>query len=265
MISRRSQPGASPRRLLTIPPAVQAFLIQCIALPITLGIAFHVLPRFDMQLNVATAMLLQGGIAAALTRWRRLAPWWLAIQCLFPISVVLVLSFGLPSWIFLAAFALLLVLYWSTFRTQVPYYPSNLAVWREVERLLPQDRPPRFIDIGSGFGGLTMHLARRFPDGRFEGIELAPLPWFASLVRARLRRSRGRFLRGDYADLDFGDYDVIFAYLSPAAMPALVSKAQAEMKPGSLLLSHEFAMPGVEPQLVLYPGGGHDALFGWYR
>lgn len=265
MISRRSQPGASPRRPLTIPPAVQAFFIQCIALPITLGIAFQVLPRVDLQLNMAMTMLLQGGIAAALTRWRRLAPWWLIIQCLFPISLVLVLSFDLPSWIFLAAFGLLLVLYWSTFRTQVPYYPSNPAVWREVERLLPQDRAPRFIDIGSGFGGLTMHLAARRPDGEFTGIELAPLPWLGSLLRARLGGSRGRFLRGDYADLDFGDYDVIFAYLSPAAMPALSKKARAEMKPGCLLISHEFAIPGVEPQLVLHPGDGRDALFGWYR
>jgi SAM-dependent methyltransferase len=265
MYGRRSQPGASPRRPLSIPPAVQALLIQCLALLMTLVLAFLVLPLWQVQANVAMAVLLQGGIAGALTRWRRLAPWWLLIQCLFPAALVLVLSFGLPSWIFLSAFGLLLILYWSTFRTQVPYYPSSPAVWHEVERLLPADRPPRFIDIGSGFGGLSMHLARCRPDGDYAGIELAPLPWLASLVRARLNGSRARFLRGDYADLDFGDYDVIFAYLSPAAMPALVAKAQAEMKPGCLLLSHEFAIPGVEPQLVLHPGGGGDALFGWYR
>lgn len=265
MCSRRSQPGASTHRPLSIPPAVQAFLIQSLAMAMTLAMAFLVLPLLDVQANVAMAVLLQGAIAAALTRWRRLAPWWLPIQCLFPIAAALVLSFGLPSWIFLAAFGLLLVLYWSTFRTQVPYYPSSPAVWHEVERLLPPDRPPRFIDIGSGFGGLTMHLARRCPAGDFAGIELAPLPWFASLVRAKLSGSRGRFLRGDYTRLDFGDYDVIFAYLSPAAMPALATKAQAEMRPGSLLLSHEFAIPGVEPHLVLHPGDGRDALFGWYR
>lgn len=265
MLSRRSQPGAATRRPLPIPPAVQALLIQCLALLITLGLAFYLLPHWNVQLDVLTAMLMQGGIAAALTGWRRLAPWWLAIQCLFPVAAVLVLSIELPSWIFLAAFALLLLLYWSTFRTQVPYYPSSPAVWHEVERLLPQDRAPRFIDIGSGFGGLSMHLARRRPDGAFAGIELAPLPWLASVLRARLAGSRARFLRGDYADLDFGDYDVIFAYLSPAAMPALAAKAFSEMKPGSLLLSHEFAIPGVEPQLVLHPGGGRDALFGWTR
>ncbi|WP_151636344.1 class I SAM-dependent methyltransferase [Noviherbaspirillum aerium] len=265
MHSRRSQPGASPHRLPSFPPAVQALLIQLLALLATLGMAFHALPLLDVQVNVAMAVLLQGGIAAALTRWRRLAPWWPFIQFLFPLTLVLVLSLGLPSWIYLSAFSVLLILYWSTFRTQVPYYPSRAAVWHEVERLLPSDRPPRFIDIGSGFGGLTMHLARRRPDGDFAGIELAPLPWFASLVRARLSGSRGRFLRGDYADLDFGDYDVIFAYLSPAAMPALASKAMAEMKPGSLLLSHEFAIPGVEPQLLLHPGNGRDVLYGWYR
>jgi hypothetical protein len=35
----------------------------------------------------------------------------------------------------------------------------------------------------------------------------------------------------------------VFAYLSPAAMPALWRKAQREMRPGSLLVSYEFEIP----------------------
>jgi hypothetical protein len=54
----------------------------------------------------------------------------------------------------------------------------------------------------------------------------------------------------------------VFAYLSPAAMPALWQKARREMRPGSLLLSHEFPIPGKEADLVLRPQGG-AALYGW--
>jgi hypothetical protein len=48
--------------------------------------------------------------------------------------------------------------------------------------------------------------------------------------------SRARFLRGDYERLDFANYDVVFAYLSPAAMAALVAQGGvAEMRPVACL------------------------------
>jgi SAM-dependent methyltransferase len=132
-----------------------------------------------------------------------------------------------------------------------------------VAKALPAGRPIRFIDIGSGFGGLVMHLAAQRPESSFQGIELAPLPWLASRVRAAVAGSRAHFFRGDYARLDFADYDVIFAYLSPAAMPALWDKACHEMRPGTLLLSYEFPIPGVQPSLTIEPGELGPLLYGW--
>jgi SAM-dependent methyltransferase len=116
-------------------------------------------------------------------------------------------------------------------------------VWRAVLAELPQGRALRVIDIGSGLGGFTLHLAAARPESQVAGIELAPLPWLVSRLRAALSGSRARFLRGDYERLDFADYDLVFAYLSPAAMPALWRKAQREMRPGSLLASYEFEIP----------------------
>jgi hypothetical protein len=110
----------------------------------------------------------------------------------------------------------------------------------------------------------VLHLARRRKDSVFIGIELAPLPWFVSLVRRYSQRSSARFIRGDYDRLDFASYDVVFAYLSPAAMPALWHKARAEMRPGALLLSYEFNIPGAAPDLSVAAEGNGPALFGWY-
>lgn len=259
MHSGRSDPGAPSRNTFLRTPALQALLIQSFSFALVLALSMLT----EMQLTVAFAALLQGVTAAAISRWRAMAPWWLPIQFLFPVAVVVVLAFRLPSWIFLAAFIALLALYWTTFRTQVPFYPSGRATWNAVDALLPADRPLRFIDIGSGFGGLVMHLAARHPESAFTGIELAPLPWLTSVLRSRLLRSGGHFVRGDYHALDFADYDVVFAYLSPAAMPALWRKASAEMRRGTLLLSYEFRIPGIEPHVVHYPVVGGPALYGW--
>ncbi|MFX5751974.1 hypothetical protein ABTE32_21380, partial [Acinetobacter baumannii] len=80
----------------------------------------------------------------------------------------------LPSWVFLAVFLFMRVLFWSTFRSQVPFYPSGQSAWDAVAGLLPEGRPIRFMDIGSGLGGAVLDLSRRRPESEFTGIEIAP-------------------------------------------------------------------------------------------
>ena len=244
-------------------PALQALLIQCAALPPAAAL-IALLLRADVPLTLAGAGLVQGALAAAVSYWRRLAPWWLAIELLFPVALLGAITLQLPPWLFLAAFLAMLLVYWSTFRTQVPYYPSGRRAWDAVAALLPPGRPVYLIDIGSGLGGLVLDLARRRPESTFAGIELAPLPWLVSALRARAQRcSNARFVRGDYELLDLGDYDVVFAYLSPAAMSALWAKASAEMRPGALLLSYEFGIGEQAPDLTIVPATRGPVLYGW--
>ena len=215
-------------------------------------------------MSYLAVVLIQGVLAAGLT-WRRgLASWWRAIQLLFPLAVFGAARLDIPPTAFLAVFLFLLFLYWSTYRTQVPYYPSNRRVWDAVAGLLPPAGPVRVIDIGSGLGGLVLDLAGRRAQIAATGIELAPLPWLVSRLRARLQGSRARFLLGDYERLDFAEFDVVFAYLSPAAMGALWRKAAREMRPGSLLLSYEFDIDDRAANRTVYPTEGGPALHIWH-
>ena len=244
-------------------PAGQALLVQCAALPACV-LASAILFSMQIDLTIGSVALLQGGIAGVLCWWRKLAPWWLAIELLFAPALLAGASLHLPPWIFLAGFFALLSVYWSTFRTQVPYFPSGKRAWDAVADLLPPGRPLHVIDIGSGLGGLVLDLARRRPDATFVGIELAPLPWLVSRLRAALAGDNARFVRGDYEQLDLGDYDVVFAYLSPAAMDALWRKASAEMRAGTLLLSYEFGIGAKPPDMTILPSGRGPSLYGWH-
>jgi SAM-dependent methyltransferase len=243
-------------------PAVQALLIQLLALLPTAALSFA-LESFGTEPTILTAALIQGLLAMAITWKLGLARWWRPIQLLFPIAVLAASALHLPPWIFLVLFLILLGWYWSTFRTQVPYYPSNEAVWCAVEDMLPRDKPLRVIDIGSGLGGMAMHLAKARPLAQVEGIELAPVPWLVSRLRARLSGSRASFVRGDYEKLDFGDYDLVFAYLSPAAMPGLWAKAKAEMQNSSLLVSYEFEIPAGQSVKTILTTEGGPLLYSW--
>ncbi len=243
-------------------PALRALLLQALAL-LPAFLLLTLLARGGHLVTPLLAALAQGVCAAALS-WRAgLAAWWRPIQLLFPLALLGASAWHLPPLLFLLVFLFLLGLYWSTFRTQVPYYPSNPAVWRAVQLLLPPG-PARMVDIGSGLGGLVLHLARQRADVDCVGIELAPLPWLASRLRAALAGSRARFLRGDYEELDFAQFDLVFAYLSPAVMGRLWTKAAAEMRPGTLLLSYEFAIVGRPPDKTIHATAGGAALYGWY-
>ncbi|MBV7535322.1 methyltransferase domain-containing protein [Duganella sp. sic0402] len=242
-------------------------LIQCGALPLTLAI-LYVMASFRLPADYLTLAVVQGLVAALLTWKLALAAWWRAIQLLFPLALLTTLALQLPPWLFGAGFLLLLGWYWSTFRTQVPYYPSGPAVWDALRQQLPAEgqggRPLRVIDIGSGLGGLGLYLARVRPEAEITGIELAPLPWLVSWLRARLGRSQARFVRGDYERLDFSQFDVVFAYLSPAAMPGLWRKASAEMQTGSMLVSYEFVIEEMASQSIIRATEAEHPLYIWY-
>lgn len=248
-------------------PAVQAALIQVLVAAPTLAI-LQLLTRLQhspaYSLPTVYAALLQGALAALVTYLRRLAPWWCPIQLVFPVALLGADSLRLPPPVLLGSFLLLLLVFWSTFRTQVPFYPSGAAVWEAVANLLPRDRPLRLIDIGSGLGGMLLGLERRLPAVELVGIELAPLPWLLSVVHARLSGSKARFVRGDYERLDFADYDVVFAYLSPAVMSALWQKAKREMRPATMLISYEFKIPAAAPDETLAASPSGPPLYVWY-
>lgn len=251
------------RRSLLQAPAVQALIVLCAALVLALLAGQAIGQVFGVAVPPFLFAVLHGAVAAGIARWRRMASWWVPILFFFPPAALLVNSLQLPPALFLAIFLFLLLLFWSTFRSQVPFYPSGLAVWDAVLDLLPAGRPLKVIDIGSGLGGAVLYLSRQRQDSEFVGIELAPLPWLVSHARAWLSRSRGGFIRGDYTRLDFADYDVIFAYLSPAAMTALWLKARAEMRPGALLLSYEFMIEGSTADIAVQPKENGPVLYGW--
>jgi hypothetical protein len=124
--------------------------------------------------------------------------WWLAIQFAFAPAALVLLRAEIYPAIYLVGFLLLLGVYWTTFRTRVPLFLSDAAVWRAVQAQLPMSSQFTFIDIGSGFGGLLFYLDRAHPGGKYEGIEIAPLPWFFGWLRAKNTDSSVRMRHGNY-------------------------------------------------------------------
>ena len=222
-----------------------AALVVALALAVVAVVAFgqHPLPWLQFS-------LLQGTLAGLLASVLRHERWWWLIHFCFAPALVVTLDFQItPLW-FLLAFVVLVLLYWNSVRGRVPLYLSNATTAQALLDVLPQDRGVTVIDAGCGTGGLIKRLAHSRSDCQLRGLENAPLPW----LMARWQTAGLPNCAVKIADMwaeSFADADVVYAFLSPVPMPRLWQKLCAEMKPGTLLVSNSFVVPGATPDAVV--------------
>jgi hypothetical protein len=234
-----------------LPRIASAALVQVVAAVVLISVVRAIgrpIPLWGFVIST-------GALAAAFTNRVGLERWWVSMQLAFPLLLLTMLTLDWSPWVYLSLFAALALVYWSTFRTRVPLYLSNAETWQAIEALLPAMQPGRtvrFVDLGSGLGGLLFHLSKQRSDIQFEGIELAPLPVLTSQLRGWLSSRRNlRFHWGSFWKRDLADFDVVFAFLSPVPMLELWRKAEKEMRAGSLFVSCAFEVPGQMPDRIV--------------
>lgn len=208
---------------------------------------------------VAIDALIAAGLCAAL----RLPWWWWPLAAALPWAVAASAG-SLPWWASAAALAGLLAVYGGGVVTRVPLYLSGGRAVAELAELLPRGPGIAACDLGAGLGGPALGLARRRPDAAITGVESSPAPWLICRLRALAQRNL-RCVFGDLFAHPLGGYGLVYAFLSPAPMPRLWAKACAEMRPGSLLVSNTFAIPGATPERTIVLPGRSDARLLVYR
>ena len=231
----------TPRRQLALQGAA-ALLVLAVAWPY-FGWTATALPWRETSLAIGTV----AGLFAILSRqpW-----WWCLIHAGFMPLVWLTQRLQIdPGW-FLFAFILLLLVFRGALSGQVPLYLSNKQTVAALATLLAERGPTRFLDLGAGLGSTTVPLADQLPDDHFTGVENAPLTWLFGRLLS-LGRPNIAWRWADLWQADLGDFDVVYAFLSPAPMPALWQKVEAEMRPGSLFISNSFPVPGIAPSQVI--------------
>jgi hypothetical protein len=239
-----------------IPAALAAQSVGAIA-----AAALWLLAREHLYVpNVAFA-LAQACIAALAALIFGQPRWWLAIHLFFAPCALAALSLGLdPRW-YLAGFVALALVFGGVYRSRVPLYLSSTAATDTLLALLPDAAHLRFLDLGCGLGGVLDRVSRARPGSACVGVEAALLPWFVAWWRSG-RGARYRVRRVSLWNTRLHGHDVVYAYLSPAAMPSLWIKAKREMNPGSLLISNSFPVPGSCANAIHAWGArGGDKLF----
>lgn len=149
-------------------------------------------------------------------------------------------------------FFVLLRLFWEMVanRNGVPTVASSFFERQKIAEIIEADVARHsadytLIDIGSGAGELTRHMARRLPKARVIGIENAPAPYWHSKLLATLFGLRNlEYRREDFLAYDFSKADAVMLYLNPIWAERVGVILRQKLKPGALVVSNSFALNG---------------------
>ncbi len=186
-----------------------------------------------------------GGIVAAgaATPWRQVF-----VFAGFPLSFAAAgLGGSLPAWTWLLPLGLLLLAYPVKAWRDAPLFPTPHDALRGLVAAAPLDVGARILDAGCGLGAGLSALRGEYPQARLCGIEWS---WPLRIACAwRLRDAEIR--RGDIWETSWAPYALVYLFQRPESMERAEAKAARELVPGAWLVSLEFEVPTLLPQVVL--------------
>ncbi len=239
---------------------LRALACQMPALLLTVGLAYW-LPIFHHPI---VFLFSQSGLAVGGSLLLRQPTWWIPIHLLFLPSVFVFFTLALPAWWYLFIVVTLTLIFWGTIRGDVPLFLSSSEVAQAVITLLQQEHALTFADLGAGVGSVAIPVAKNLPETQVEAWERAPFPWLISAWRGRGLLNYTASRRNFFA-ADFAKYDVIFAFLSPLAMPDVSEKIKRKMRSGTLFISSSFPAPDWQPESILRMNDRRKTVLYCYR
>lgn len=181
--------------------------------------------------------------------WRRLV-----VALGLPLAL-LAQGFPLPPWFWALALVGLLLLYPRRLWRDAPLFLTPDGAFDGLPPLLPLPSGAEVLDAGCGSGAALRAWRRAYPQVVLHGVEASGLlAWWAAR-----RCPWAQVRRADFWHEDWSRYAVVYLFQRPESMAPAQAKAAREMRPGSWLLSLDFALPGLEPRWTL-PVGRHRLL-----
>jgi len=147
------------------------------------------------------------------------------------------------------ALAVIALVFIGFMMTGSPPMPTSLVVLKLMLKMLPARLPgsPENViyELGSGWGGVAMAVAQKYPKQPVIGFERAPLPYIISKLRAWIFKNQGVQIKpSNFLKSDLSDARLVICYLMPDMMVRLKPKLENELPKGCLVLSNNFAVPG---------------------
>jgi trans-aconitate methyltransferase len=126
---------------------------------------------------------------------------------------------------------------------------------------VPMKKGQLLVDLGCGDGRVLRQTSKKY-NVKALGYEVNLLAYLkAQVLSIGLKQIEIR--RKSFWSQNLAGADVIFCYLYPDVMRKLSTKLKTELKPGTVVVSCNFSVPGFSPHRVLRPAGSlhNDPLY----
>jgi hypothetical protein len=184
----------------------------------------------------------------AATFWRRVI-----VAAGFPVSLLATGVAGvLPAWAWLLPLAALALAYPVTAWRDAPVFPTPRDALAGLDRQVVLAPDASVLDAGCGLGHGLLALRAVWPQARLAGVEWS---WPLALA-TRLRCPWARVARGDMWRGSWGAHDLVYLFQRPESMARALAKADAEMRPGTWVVSLEFEDADRKPHACLEMASG---------
>jgi SAM-dependent methyltransferase len=158
-------------------------------------------------------------------------------------------------------------------RTGGPFVPTPQTVVDAMLDLAKVTKDDFVIDLGSGDGRIVLTAAERY-SARGVGVDIDPELVEKSNAEAKKRGigERIKFIRKDVLQADVANATVLTLYLLPGMMQNLQTKLVRELRPGTRIVSHDFAFGDWKadrevsvdvPEKFGQPGQWKSTLYYW--
>lgn len=138
---------------------------------------------------------------------------------------------------------------WSTSRVGISPTPSSGKAREAIIRLMADTGTGPVYDLGSGWGGLVIRLAKKYPDRKIVGYEVSFFPWLVSVFFKKiLRLGNLEIYKNNFLKADLSGADVLVCFLHTDGMREIAEKLTAEEGFNGFLISNYFALPSFQPE-----------------
>ena len=159
--------------------------------------------------------------------------------------------------IILIGLSISLSIVWSTLTLGISPMPSSKQARQAMLMLLDETlitesaatqtkkEAGPIYELGSGWGGLLISLAKKYPQRNIIAYELSIMPWLITIIRVKVLGLKNvTVYRQDFLNADLTDSAVILCYLFPRGMNALEAKIKlsTENARPEYLISHNFSL-----------------------
>jgi hypothetical protein len=171
--------------------------------------------------------------------------------------------------IFLLLFLALLLLYclffavqfyYIVFKGYAPFVSTDQNSLRMILAEIEIISGLSVYELGCGRALFLRQAEKLLPNSKLTGVENSPVIYWLNLWYLRLRRSHITLLRKDFFQINLADADIIYCYLNHATMSRLADKIKIECRPGTIIISRRFYMPGFLSEKTIV-SGQHKVYF----